>query len=139
MNIVLDANIVISALMGSRANLTIITSHNHSFYTPSCIINEIKKYKVLICEKTGQTSEEFDESFDALLKFVKLLEYIEYEDFMDKARQAISHRDWKDADYLACALAVKADFIWTNDKDFVIQKLVAIKTTNEFIKSGKLS
>ena len=51
MRIVLDANIVIAAILGSRAKLIIITSQNHKFYAPSRIINEIKKYKLEICKK----------------------------------------------------------------------------------------
>ncbi len=38
MRIVLDANIILVALMGSRATLTIITSQNHQFYVPRKII-----------------------------------------------------------------------------------------------------
>lgn len=45
MNIVLDANIIITALLGSRGKLNILTSQNHTFYAPKKIIDEIKKYK----------------------------------------------------------------------------------------------
>ena len=43
MNIVLDANIIIAALLGSRGKLNILTSQNHTFYAPKKIIDEIKK------------------------------------------------------------------------------------------------
>ena len=137
MNIVLDANIVIAALMGSRGTLTILTSRNHHFYAPSRILAEIWKYKKDICEKSCRTSEEFDDNFAALLVFVDVLNYIEYEQFMEEARIAISARDWKDADYIACAIAVSANFIWTNDKDFSSQNIVLARTTQEFIDEDK--
>ena len=58
---------------------------------------------------------------------------------MDQAKKAISKRDMEDADYIACGLAIKADFIWTNDKDFKIQKIIPAKTTKKFLEEGKLS
>ncbi len=48
MKIVLDANVVIAALMGSRATLTILTSQNHQFYVPQYIMGEIYKHKQFI-------------------------------------------------------------------------------------------
>ena len=137
MKIVVDANIFIMALMGSRGAITILTSRNHEFYVPGKIIEEIRKYKETICEKMEHSSEEFDQNLNALLMFITVLEYIEYESFMQKAREAISKRDIKDSDYIACALAINADFIWTNDKDFIDQDIVSTKNTTQFIQEGK--
>ncbi len=129
MNIVLDANIFIAALMGSRSHIVIITSYHHKFYAPRKIIEEIKKHKEYICERSGYTSEEFDAAFNALVVFVKLMERSEYNAFFKQAKHALEKRDLKDADYVACAQVVHADFIWTNDKDFSVQNLVKTKTT----------
>jgi predicted nucleic acid-binding protein len=137
MIVVVDANIIIMALMGSRATLVILTSQNHSFYTPSLVIKEIRKYKHLICAKAGHTFEEFEINLEALLQFLIVLEYIEYEEYTNKAEVAMGQRDIKDSDYLACALAVNADFIWTNDKDFATQNLVPHKTTKQLIDEGR--
>lgn len=137
MKIVLDANIIIAALMGSRGTLTIITSQNHTFYAPRRIADEIYNHKQLICDRMGQTSEEFDDHFNALLFFINVLEYVKYELHMKIAKEAIVHRDLSDADYIACALVVGADFVWTNDKDFAAQNVVPTKTTDEFIHAYK--
>jgi len=137
MRIVLDANIIIAALMGSRGKLTILTSQNYEFYAPKFIIQEIKKYKNEICERTDWTSEEFNVYFDALLLFIDVLDYEQYQDYIDNAKKVIQDRDLKDVDYIACALSTKADFIWSDDKDFSEQQLVKIKTTDEFIEENK--
>ena len=134
MRIVLDANIVIAALLGSETALKIIISQKHQFYAPHKIIDEIKKYKQYICGKAGQTAEEFHINFEALLIFIKVLDYAEYEAYTEKAKAAIAERDWNDTDYIACALAASADFIWSNDKDFTSQKLIPIKTTEQLVK-----
>lgn len=137
MNIVLDANIVIAALMGSRGTLTIITSQHYNFYVPRWIISEIRKNKDYICSYTGYSSEEFYIYLDALFPFMHIMEYIEYETYIKKAKSLIAKRDWKDVDYLAVAFAVNADFIWSNDKDFTVQKIVPTKTTDQFIEERK--
>ena len=137
MIIVVDANVVIAALMGSRGRIVILTSQNHSFYVPRKIIDEIRKYKDLICRRANQKPEEFETNLEALLLFVETIEYVEYEQHIEKAQKVIGLRDSKDADYIACALQVSADFIWTDDKDFTAQKLVKTKTTNQFIEDGK--
>ena len=138
MKIVLDANIFIAALLGSRATLTIITSQHYIFYVPKIILEEIRKYKSFICGYSKQSSEEFDTNLNSLLVFINVLESIEYEPFMQESKVAMT-RDVKDADYLACALAIRADFIWTNDKDFSTQHIILTKTTQQFIDEGKYS
>lgn len=137
MRIILDANILIAALLGSRGRLIILTSQNHEFFVPKKIVEEVKKYEQLICQKAGCTSEEFKENLNALLFFIKAVEYGEYEKHIKEAEVAIGGRDIKDSDYIACALHVKADFVWTDDKDFSAQELVAIKTTDKFIEDGR--
>ncbi len=137
MQIVLDANIIIAGLMGSRGTIVLLTSQNHSFYAPKKIIDEIRKHKQEICEFSNQANEEFEINYNALLAFIDVVDYVEYERFMFKAKEVV--RDINDADYIACGLAVKADFIWSNDKDFQeIQSIIPIKTADQFIEEGKL-
>ncbi|MBS3127570.1 PIN domain-containing protein [Candidatus Woesearchaeota archaeon] len=137
MNVLLDANIVIAALLGSRATRTILISQQYNFYAPQWIIEEIKKYKKFICEKTRKTEEEFDIHLRSILVFIKIVHYAEYEHVMEKAKALIGKRDIKDSEYIACALAVYADYIWSNDKDFKAQKSILIKTTEEFIDDNR--
>ena len=137
MIIVVDANIIIAALLGSRGKIAILTSYNHMFYAPSFAVDEIKRYRQQICAKMNWTSEEFNIYLEALLVFITLLDHQGYERYLEKSLSAIKQRDVKDADYIACALLISADFIWTEDKDFSGQKLVDIKSTAQFIDENK--
>ncbi|MBI2135808.1 PIN domain-containing protein [Candidatus Woesearchaeota archaeon] len=137
MIIVIDANIIIAALLGSRGKIAILTSYNPRFYAPSFVIDEIKKYKQQICAKMNWTFEEFNIYLEALLVFITLIDYEDYERYLEKSLSAIKQRDVKDADYIACSLLISADFILTEDKDFSEQKLVGIKTTAQFIDENK--
>lgn len=104
---------------------------------PIIIIAEIIKYKEHICDEMEITPDEFDRNLEALLIFIEVVDYAAYEDYITKAEHAIKRRDIKDVEYIACALAVNADFIWSDDKDFTSQNLLNVKTTEQFIKERK--
>lgn len=137
MKIVLDANIIIGALLGSRSKIIIVTSQNHEFYVPEIITKEIRKYKAQICNKVGYSEEEFEIYLNSILEFVNEIKVEEYKSFMEMAQRSIEKRDVKDSDYIACALLVSADFIWTEDKDFSSQNIAKIKSTEELIEDNK--
>ena len=135
MKIVVDANIMIAALLGSQQTIRILARDEHEFCAPAIIIDEIKKYKIEISAKSGMSSSEFDSTLDALLVLVHKMDYEEYQDHVVYAARKLAKRDVKDADYLACAMVSHADFIWTNDKDFTAQRIVPTKTTRQFTDS----
>ncbi len=45
MKVVIDANIIISALIGSKKTVELITSGSFTILAPKKIINEVRKYK----------------------------------------------------------------------------------------------
>ncbi len=137
MKIVVDANIVIAAILGSRGKLNILTSQNHKFFVPAFIIDEINKHSKTICKRAGLSSEEFEEILESILTFVEIVEYSEYINYVSKAYNSMKRRDLKDHHYVACALSVNADFIWSEDKDFFEQKIVVVKNTEIFLEEGK--
>lgn len=134
MKVVLDANIVISAILGSKVTNEIITSEKYTLFAPRMIFSEIIKYKDEICEKASLNEKEFYETLNALTAFIRLVDYTKYQDYIEEAKNAIGHRDIKDVDYIACALALNANFIWTNDKDFSAQDLVSVNNTSEVMR-----
>lgn len=136
MRAVLDANILIAALLGSRRTLKLVASASYQWYAPQRIVEEITKHKPLLCERSRQSFGEFEETMAALLLFVRLLDPAEYEAFMEVATKGIGERDRNDADYVAAALAVHAYFLWTNDKDFTAQGLVPTKTTHQLLQEA---
>lgn len=135
--IVVDANIVIAAIFGSRATLVILTSQNYSFYAPRFMIEEVNKHKQDICDMIKKEPEDFDIEFNAIKKFITILDEEKYIFFLPKAEEVIVNRDIKDATYIACALRENVAFIWTNDKDFSVQSLIKTKNTKELIEDNK--
>ena len=137
-DVVIDANILISTLIGSRSTIALITSPEYHFYAPRRIVDEILKNREVICNKAFKTHVECEMEMWALLRFVNLLEYSDYSKYVSEASNAIASRDVSDVDFLACALAIKAEFIWTEDKDFTAQKLVSVKSTAQFMMKMRI-
>lgn len=137
MKVVVDANILIAALFGSRGRQLIITSQNHLFFAPEIIIREVEKHRQELALVRKCTEQEIIEAFDALLVFIDVVSYEKYNSYYNRAYEALKDRDATNVGYLACALAVKADFIWSEDKDFNAQSLVPVRTTEEFLESQK--
>jgi len=133
MIVIVDANVIIAALLGSRSTIAILFSQNYNFYSPNFLIDEIEKKKDLICNLGHINNDEFDINLISLLILVKTIDKIEYDEYIEEATKIIGKKDIKDVDYIASALYIEADFIWTNDKDFSEQKSIKILTTEEII------
>ena len=133
MKLVLDANILISALLGSRRTIGLIRMGQHTLYAPRKIVDEVIKYAADICEKSEQTRDEFNDTLAALLVFVNVVPPEKYAQNLDRARSLLEKRDANDAEYLALAFAIQADAVWTNDKDFTVQTDIRILSTNALL------
>jgi len=133
MKLVLDANVLISALLGSRRTIGLIRMGQHSFYAPRKIVDEVVKYAAETREKAGQTSDEFKDTLAALLVFINVTSPETYASHLDHARSLLEKRDANDAEYLALAFTIQADAVWTNDKDFTVQKNVRVLSTDALL------
>lgn len=133
MRLVVDANILISALLGSRKVIALLTESDHTLFAPRRIVEEIVKHRPEVCRKAGYTAKEFEAALHAVLAFVTIQEFADYEAQFPVASKAMAARDPTDADYIACALALNADAIWTQDKDFSAQGLVPCKATANLV------
>ncbi len=131
MKIVLDTNIILSALIKDSLTRKIIKSAEFEFFAPSFSLSEINKYKKYVCEKSLLTEKQFDVLLKNLFESIDIVPISFYENHLDDSKKLIS--DVKDVPFLACAIALSAD-IWSDDMDFQKQKKIKIYTTQDFIK-----
>ena len=131
MKIVLDTNIILSALIKDSLTRKVIKSAGFEFFAPSFSLSEISKYKKYVCEKSSLTEKQFDVLLKNLFESIEIVPIYFYEKRIKESKKLIS--DIKDVPFLACAIALSAD-IWSDDKDFQKQKKIKIYTTQEFIK-----
>lgn len=119
MRIIIDANIIISAMIRDNHVRKLLFSKKRciELYSPDFVLEEVKKYGNTICERSGISSEDFFTLLSVIFSIVKCIKKEEYTTFMSKASE-IMNDDTKDIPYVACSLALGADGIWTGDKHF---------------------
>lgn len=131
MNLVIDTNILISALIKNSITRKIIFESGWTFYYPSISLVEIDKYKDLILEKSGLSREEYSLLLDSLKNYILFIDFPIYEIYMSEAETIMKHIDEKDVVFVATALSTKNQGIWTTDTDFDKQtKLKVWKTVD---------
>ena len=124
MRIVIDTNRIIAALIKDSTSRNILCSPKFSFFAPEFSRSEINKYERVIRNKTNLAHEEFNHLLSLLFEHITILPSSTYHLFLKKCTAYISDVD--DVPFLAAALAINADGIWTEDKDFDQQNAVRV-------------
>lgn len=119
--IVLDANILVRAVLGSRVS-ELLARHvtEVSFLVPAVALDEVREHLPAILAKRGQPAEAIKaalEKLEALARVVVTVPAESYLPMKDRALARIGERDPDDWPVLACALAADCP-VWTEDSDF---------------------
>ncbi len=118
LQLVLDANILIRAVLGSRVTFLLQKYVEQSeFLAPSTAFTEAREHLPGILARRNIPPAPAMAILDALTRFVHQVEPAIYEQFEAIARQRIKSRDEEDWPVLASALALDCP-IWTEDSDF---------------------
>ena len=116
--VVLDANILIRAVLGKRVRSLIIeNARTVRFFAPTVAYEDARKYLPALLEKRGVDAAGALKVLDALELIIQPLEVELYADFQPEALKRIAIRDAEDWPVLACALAIGCP-VWTEDADF---------------------
>ena len=116
--IVLDANILIRAVLGRRVRELIVDNADMvQFFAPDVAYADARKYLPSLLEKRGVKSEPAMAVLDALESIVRPLELGVYVGLQTQALQRIAKRDADDWPVLACAMTIGCP-VWTEDADF---------------------
>ena len=116
--VVLDANILIRAVLGRRVR-EILETHFTTvrFFAPDTAFAEAREHLPEILEKRGIQPEVALTVLDELPVLIGCLDAEIYGPFETAARQRLQKRDEDDWPVLAAALALECP-IWTEDADF---------------------
>lgn len=128
--VVVDANILISALLGGKSHRILFDSRFH-FITTERTTWEVKRYIPFLAKKLGLTELEILLAFESLPITAYQSRY--YAEQLPKARTLIASRDAKDVDILALTLAIGAP-LWSQDRDFEHIEEIIWMTTEEMME-----
>lgn len=116
--IVLDANILIRAVLGQRVRELIFeNAATVKFFAPDMAYAEARKYLPSLLEKRGVHSEVAMSVLDHLEVIVQPVDVELYAALQQQALQRIAVRDADDWPVLACAMVIGCP-VWTEDADF---------------------
>ena len=130
MDLVVDANVLFSALIRKGETSRLILNERLHLYAPEFIFDEFEKYRDLILRKTHRSQMELDE---VLKIFIERIETIPMEEIIEEMKQVKNFSpDIKDDPYLAVAILLGAG-LWTNDTKLRDQDVVAIYSTSDLV------
>jgi predicted nucleic acid-binding protein len=117
--IVLDANILIRAILGRRVQHLIDTyaSQGVRFFAPDVAFDDAEKYLPPLLKKRGKPDVDVSASLDYLRNVIEPVASDVYAVFERESRLRLRGRDENDWQVLATALALACG-IWTEDVDF---------------------
>jgi len=138
--IVLDANIIIRAILGRRVRhlLETYAAQGFRFVAPEVAFDDALKYLPSLLKKRGKSDGDVNASLEYLRQIIEPIDHELYGEFEAEARERLRERDETDWPVLAIALVLDCD-IWSEDQDF-FGTGVAVWTTNRIeilLKSQK--
>jgi len=134
MKLVVDANVVISALIADSKTRELIVTLEPDLLTPAFVSDEIGNYEELIVEKSGMEPDRVAQFVDLLFQYIEVVPADDFYPGIERADGAIGDTDPDDVLYLACAISSDAA-IWSDDSDFDEQNLVEWYSTGDVIDS----
>ena len=134
MRIIVDANIIISALIRDSATRRILLHPRFDFYAPEYIMEEIERHKDLISKKAGLSIQGVDTLISLMFDNIKAVGPALYKDNISKAHGLIGAYDENDVPFVALALSIPNSGIWTNDNHFSKQDRIRIWKTEDLIE-----
>jgi predicted nucleic acid-binding protein len=117
--IVLDANILIRAVLGKRVRQLLETyaAHGIRFYAPEVAFADAAEYLPALLAKRGMSISDVPATLAYLQSLIEPIGEEAYGLFEADARQRLRGRDEEDWPVLAAALSLSCA-IWTEDTDF---------------------
>lgn len=133
MKLIIDANIIISALISMKGKTRdLIFLEDITLFAPEYLLEEVEKYKRIIIKKSKLDKELFSLANQILFSKIKLIPFSKFKHKIKESKNICPDPD--DEEYFALALSKKIP-IWTDDKRLKQQSKVKIISTTEMIES----
>jgi predicted nucleic acid-binding protein len=123
-----------AGLIRNSTSREILLNPNFEFYTPDFLLIEIKNHKDQIMKKGGLSEGKFNTIYELLIDRINVLPKSDIMDHINEAKQIIGDIDLDDVTFIALALAIPNNGIWTEDKHFRKQNKIKIWSTKEILE-----
>ena len=133
MHLVVDANIVIAALVKDSTTRKLLLSEKFELAAPEFLLEELEKHLAEISKKAKVDKTELNKLILQMLKTSKITIY-RADSIRGRLKEAQKiSPDKNDSQYFALSLHLKCQ-IWSNDKEMKKQDKVGILNTKEILE-----
>lgn len=132
----MDTNIILKALIKNSKVRAILLSPNHQFYIPEYAVEEVEKHLPLLIEKTGLSEEDIKLALSIILTNIQVIPSENILAKWNEAEEIMKSIDKGDVPFIAAALSIPCDDIWSDDKDFKRQRRLKVWSTREMMHLG---
>ena len=133
MLIVIDSNILFSALIKDSTTRRLILEYTGFFLFPEFIFEEMDKHKDELLKKSKMSEEDFNQLLQLLLTRVLIVPNASLEKHYDTAFELVKDIDHDDLLFFSCALNYPESVIWSDDAKLKKQSKIKIINTYEMI------
>ena len=130
--ILVDSNILFSALIRDSLTRRLILEYDGKFLFPAYIFEEFEKHKNELLEKSCMGN--FDSLLGIILEKVIIVPDKEICSYKKEAFEIIKDIDINDVTFIATALAYPGSIIWSNDRHLKKQSRIKVVNTTEMMK-----
>ena len=135
MELVVDTNRIIAALIKNGLSRKIIISGKFPLHTVEFGEKEVEKYKPLIKKKTGISEQQFNFSMKHLMSKIAVLSEKDIsKKSIGKALKIMGKIDPDDVPFIALSIELGNKTIWSDDKHFKQLNKIKVLTTKELKK-----
>lgn len=134
MQLILDANIILSSLIKNSKTREILLDPELEFFAPEFLLSEVQKHIIFdkeVRDKIEMTDSEIIEFLSFLFEKIKVIAKEEYLEHIEEASKLVEHE--KDTVYLALSISLNLS-LWSNDKGLKKQTKVKVFSTEELSK-----
>lgn len=131
MKLVIDTSILISALLKDSVTREILLFSSIDFLLPEYAFEEIEKHKDNISSRSGLGKEDIEVVLSLIIENIIIVPASKLKPYMEKAHKLIGGTDPFDVPFVALALSIDNDGIWSNDKHFKNLKGIKIWKTSD--------
>ena len=133
LRLIVDTNRIIAALLRDSYSRKILSSGRFEFLVPKLVYHEITANKQDLLSKSELSEERFNAALSSLMSRTTVVDEQDYFLKLPEAMQIMGKIDPKDATFIALALSIPNNGIWTEDRHFEKQDVVRVWKTAELL------
>ena len=135
MLIVIDANVICSALLAKGKTAELLFSGNIKPVAPELLFTEVERHKGELLSKSKLSEGDFGRLLALLKKRIKIVPAEEFSEFLHEANDLLKPHT-KDTEYVALALKLNCP-LWSKEK--LLKKLASIEVLDADEVAERLS